>query len=398
MEGIDFTDASNDEIAEAVCQLHSLYVSVQARLFEAVRAFAARSGYEEDGSRSMTDWLVFSLGLSASTARQLNETALALGRLPALEEVFSRGEVSFDQLRPIAAVASTDSDEELARMLPGLSAAQAESLARGLRPVTSDEEQENHRRRRLHLTHRGEMVRISGQVGGADGELVSRALNRIAETYGPDDETGTYEPYESRLADALTQLCSISVAKDVEPDKATVVIHFGKEVLKGHDGPVFTEAGLALAPETARRLSCDCRYQVSIDDELGQAIGLGRMTRSFPAWLNRQLRRRDGGCRFPGCRSRRLVQGHHIVFWGMGGRTDPNNTVLLCRRHHRLVHEDHWQIRGDPNAQLSFVAPRGKVVSSRPMPLREDLHARFFGVPPEPPPRGAARLFSDASP
>jgi hypothetical protein len=382
MEGIDFTDASNDEIAEAICQLHSLQVSVQARLFEAVRVFAARSGYVDDGSRSMTDWLVCSLGVSVSTARRLSETALALGQLPALEEVFSRGEVSFDQLRPLAAVATRESDEELARILPGLSAAQAESLARGLRPLTSEEEHESHRRRRLHLTHRGEMVRISGQLAAAEGELVSRALGRIAETYGPDEETGTYEPYESRLADALTQLCSTSVAADAEPDKATVVVHFGKEVLQGDGGPVFTGDGLSLSPETARRLSCDCRYQVSIDDEFGQAIGLGRMTRSFPAWLNRQLRRRDGGCRFPGCRARRLVQGHHIVFWGMGGRTDPGNTVLLCKRHHRLVHEEHWQIRGDPNAEISFIAPRGKVVSSRPMPLSEDLYARFFGADP----------------
>jgi hypothetical protein len=62
------------------------------------------------------------------------------------------------------------------------------------------------------------------------------------------------------------------------------------------------------------------------------------------------------------------------------------------------VHEEHWQIRGDPNAEISFVAPRGKVLCSRPMPLREDLHERFFGPPPEPPPGRPVRPFTDASP
>jgi Domain of unknown function (DUF222) len=248
MERVDFTEASNDEIGQVICQLHSLCVSVQARLCEAVRAFEARAGYAEDGCRSMTDWLVLSLGVSLSTARQLCETALALGHLPALEEVFSRAGVSFDQLRPLAGVATPESDEELAGIAPGLSAAQCESLARGLRPLGTEEEHECHRRRRLHLTRRGEMVRISGRLAGADGELVSRALQRIAESYGPDAETGTCEPYESRLADALAELCSVAVAKDDEPDKATVVLHFGKEVLAGAAGPVFTGRDCALRP------------------------------------------------------------------------------------------------------------------------------------------------------
>lgn len=57
-----------------------------------------------------------------------------------------------------------------------------------------------------------------------------------------------------------------------------------------------------------------------------------------PGWLVRRIRRRDGGCRFPGCGRTRWTDSHHIVHWADGGATDSDNLITLCGFHHRFVH------------------------------------------------------------
>jgi hypothetical protein len=65
---------------------------------------------------------------------------------------------------------------------------------------------------------------------------------------------------------------------------------------------------------------------------------------------------RDRGCRFPGCENRRFLDGHHLHHWARGGPTTLDNLVLLCRHHHRLVHEGGWQV----DEQLRFYDPCGR--------------------------------------
>src|SRR5437660_1885014 len=80
----------------------------------------------------------------------------------------------------------------------------------------------------------------------------------------------------------------------------------------------------------------------------GTPIGVGRARRNPPAWLVRQVRRRDGGCRFPSCERRRWGHSHHVAHWADGRPTDVSNLLWLCPFHHRLVHEDGWRIEGNP--------------------------------------------------
>src|SRR5262249_44783883 len=68
-------------------------------------------------------------------------------------------------------------------------------------------------------------------------------------------------------------------------------------------------------------------------------LRLGGKRRTIPVALRRALRARDGGCRFPGCDNRRFLHAHHLRHWARGGETSLQNLVLLCSRHHRLVHE-----------------------------------------------------------
>ena len=81
-----------------------------------------------------------------------------------------------------------------------------------------------------------------------------------------------------------------------------------------------------------------------LSERHGRPVRAGRKTRSVPPALRRALKSRDRGCRFPGCENHRFVDAHHIQHWAHGGETRLDNLVLLCRRHHRLVHEGGYSI------------------------------------------------------
>ncbi len=134
------------------------------------------------------------------------------------------------------------------------------------------------------------------------------------------------------------------------------------------------EDGPALAAETALRLACDASI-VSMDDP-ASTWAAGRKTRAVPSATRRALRARDGGCRFPGCESRRFVDAHHIQHWAHGGETKLDNLVQLCGHHHRLVHEGGFVVEPVTSGRARFRRPDGtvvRVVPHRPRSEAESL-------------------------
>ena len=92
----------------------------------------------------------------------------------------------------------------------------------------------------------------------------------------------------------------------------------------------------------------------------GSVLDVGRKTRTVPPALRRALDHRDGGCRFPGC-GLRFCDVHHIKHWADGGETRLDNLVLLCRRHHRAVHEEGFRVEIVGGGQeIRFYWPDGR--------------------------------------
>jgi hypothetical protein len=180
----------------------------------------------------------------------------------------------------------------------------------------------------------------------------------------------------------LSELASMRLAADADADRATVVVHVEAKALNHINGNAVLEDGASIVSETARRLACDGRVQLSVDAENGASVGVGRTTRTIPPWLGRQVKGRDRGCRFADCGAKRGVQAHHIRHWAHGGATDLDNLVLLCPFHHRLVHEGGWRLVKDSSDRLRFVRPDGRPISSRPTPLQPHVHTRMFGPGP----------------
>ena len=89
------------------------------------------------------------------------------------------------------------------------------------------------------------------------------------------------------------------------------------------------------------------------------SLNLSRKHRLVQPALRRALEARDRGCRFPGCSHERWLDAHHVVHWADGGETSLDNTLLLCSRHHRLLHEGGFAIRADTNGEWQFQNARG---------------------------------------
>ena len=123
--------------------------------------------------------------------------------------------------------------------------------------------------------------------------------------------------------------------------------------------------GIHVSAETARRLACDAATVTMHHGPAGEILNIGRRTRTISSALRRALAARDRQCRFPGCGNRR-VDAHHIEHWADGGRTALDNLVLLCRRHHRAVHEEGYRITIDAAGDLKFLRPDGHPLPEAP--------------------------------
>src|SRR5881396_2387593 len=174
-------------------------------------------------------------------------------------------------------------------------------------------------------------------------------------------------------ADALALLAETALHSGIDPgapgERYQVVVHVDAPVLADPDAPgqSVLEDGTHVCAETSRRLACDASRVVMRHAPDGQVVEVGARTRSIPPALRRVLHHRDRGCRFPGC-GLPFGQGHHIRHWAQGGPTTLSNLALLCRRHHRAVHEEGYQMERGLDGALTFRGPNGWSIPDVPDP------------------------------
>jgi hypothetical protein len=87
-------------------------------------------------------------------------------------------------------------------------------------------------------------------------------------------------------------------------------------------------------------------------------MDMGRKVRVATPAQRRGVTVRDRHCRFPGCDRRAgWCDLHHVHSWLDGGPTDADNLILLCRRHHTLVHNSRWTITRTADGDFEFAHP-----------------------------------------
>src|SRR3989449_2140145 len=147
------------------------------------------------------------------------------------------------------------------------------------------------------------------------------------------------------------------------------VVHIDAPVLADPDQPgqSLLEDGARVSAETSRRIACDASRVVMRHDRDGRIVEVGARTRTIPPAIRRALHHRDRGCRFPGC-GLPFGQGHHIRHWAHGGPTTLSNLAMLCRRHHRAVHEEGYRVERHSDGALTFRRPDGQLLPDVPPP------------------------------
>ena len=176
-----------------------------------------------------------------------------------------------------------------------------------------------------------------------------------------------------KRADAL---CELVASTGGEAPRTQVVVHVDSEALAADNGVGELQGGPNVAMETVKRLSCDSSMQTVVDDKDGKPVSSFKSRRYPTARQRRDLARRDQGCRWPGCRRKKVVEAHHIQHHKSGGETELYNLVLMCKLHHYLVHEAGYVVIGQP-PNIQIKGPHGELIRNGPPPMAAKAEELF---------------------
>ncbi len=378
-----------ESLGAEITRLCSYLYAAEYRLLALIREFDEREHWASLGFCSCAHWLNVKCGLGMNAARERIRVARALPDLPKISAAFECGRLSYSKVRAMTRVADGANEDYLMMVAQHGSAYHVETLVakyrRAERLMDAQHVNAVHARRELkyYYDEDGCLV-IRARLAAERGALVLKALERAteldvsAETSAPataGEPASAPEPVAARRADALADIAETYLGSETNAgttaDRYQVVVHVSAETRDVQNGPQVSaetpeiENGPPIAMETSRRIGCDSAIVFLEERADGEPLSIGRKARTVPAPIRRALKSRDHGCRFPGCTHARFVDAHHIHHWANGGETSLDNLVLLCRRHHRLVHEGGFRCDRTNNGEFIFRSPQDIILDDR---------------------------------
>jgi hypothetical protein len=318
-----------------------------------------RGVYGRDGHLSAASWLAATFRVGWSWAREQVRMARGLQEMPETRRALEEGDLSMSAARVLVAARDVDPDAFGRCERELVNAARIHSV-RDLQRVAShwrrlaerelslDGEDELRRRRRLHASETLEgMVRVDGDLDPETGEALLAALRAIIDAEARSGSRDDRRSPAQARADALGEVCRQWLDRSERPmaagERPHVTLTVGLNALRDLEEPAsmteFDHTG-PVSREVARRLACDASITRVVMGGRSEPLDVGRRTPVVSPAMRRAVIVRDRVCRFPGCdRPHTWCDAHHVVHWADGGRTAMPNLILLCRRHHRLVHE-----------------------------------------------------------
>jgi hypothetical protein len=414
-----------DELGERIVGMAGRLAAATSRWLVLVAEFDARQGYLQLGLASSAQWLTHACGIARRTAVEHVRVGRALVAYPRLAVEMGAGQLSYSQVRAISRIATPAAPgdagapgapgapgdagehalvEDLVEAARYGTVAQLEVLVRGLRTVDDNDSST--------LTQPAEYVTrswtsdsrwwLGARLDPERGAVVDAAVEAIARAEGIS------------AADALVRLAEIALAALADADhpprglrgdeRAAVVIHLDAarvpapaapdahdereaniELGRGTATPDDTAPGeVSRSAERGRhrpygriaggpglpdrvigRLICAGRVRTVIHDGANNLFDVGRSHRLV---TDRQYRalliRQRGQCAHPGCPNTTNLHAHHRIHWLHGGRTDLDNLLLLCERHHLAHHDGAFQIHTLGAGRFRFITTDGRDLST----------------------------------
>ncbi|MYC52742.1 MAG: DUF222 domain-containing protein [Gammaproteobacteria bacterium] len=174
------------------------------------------------------------------------------------------------------------------------------------------------------------------------------------------------------------------VGSGTRTERYQVMVHCDAATLAAEGEPGRSDLdAIRVSAETSRRMACDAAVVAMVHAKDGSMLNVGRRTRTIPPHIRRALEERDRGCRFPGCGCR-FTEAHHVKHWADGGETSLRNTLLLCRRHHRAVHEGRVKVSVNGDGTVLFFTPEGRMLVDAPSRPKAARGGERPGLPPVP--------------
>jgi hypothetical protein len=344
----------DDELDAEVVEVEAASRRLDARRLELVAEAERRCFYETLGYLSATAWLADRLDKTRRAARGLVGLARSLQTMPLVRRALAEGVI--DQTRAVRLAEAQRFNPDAFTEAEGYLVEAAETVPAGkFRHVVEywkqaadptrweSDQQQLVARRFLHVSPTiGGMVRLDGELDPEAGHIVLTAL-RAHTNPVMRNRADARTPAQIR-ADALVDICRYTLDHGDLPlsggERPHITVLVDLAVLEGRVGKAELPDTGPITANTARRVACDASICRIITQGPSEILDIGRRTRVVPPAIRRALELRDGGCTAPGCdRPPAWCDAHHLIAWALGGPTALWNLALLCRRHHRMVHD-----------------------------------------------------------
>ena len=350
---------SGQDIARRLIEIRRSIDELEVEFSRLAAEFNQTKYWDDEGFNTAADWIRFNCHMNSHAVWNAFAVAASEHDMPATMNAMSSGEIGYAHVATMGRTAvEVGGAFDEAKLLP---------LAKAYTPGKffhkcvhyrhavdaagfnrDQEELREGRYLRLNTAQDGCLV-ISGLLDPAGGAVVRAALEPLAARSGQHDDRTRGQRY----ADALEDLAGGGKPAELQ---VTATI----ETLKGMAGAAGGEMefSIPLSSATVQRVACDCSVTRVLLGEDSAVIDVGRSKRLVDGALRKALAVRDKHCQWPGCeRPASWCDGHHLVHWIDGGETNLENCVLLCKRHHRMVHEGGWQLIKTDDGEIVTVAP-----------------------------------------
>ncbi len=357
--------------SERVTHLLALQERLNAEVLRLVGEWDRDHAWETDGSLSAAAWLEQRTSLAHRDARTMVKTARLVDRHAAIGAALANEEIAVPHVSAIGRVVSRHREpllgehvETLVEQARHLTIRDFTTVMRRWASLADDHLATDAHEQQWERRHVYAATSLDGWVEGRfrlDPIGGRGFLNRLDQMAPPDPADMPEGPrtLAQRRADALIELAeSATAAGGAPPPNLNVVIDL--PALTGDPADVIAarcdlEGVGPIARDALEYVACCATVTRHITNGPSVVLDMGRAVRVATPAQRRALAVRDRHCRFPSCdRQPGWCDAHHIISWLDDGQTAVDNMVLLCRRHHTLVHQTRWTITRSPDGTLQF--------------------------------------------